>query len=95
MVFILGEERHLGIEHPVVQHRLDVKHLEVLVDDLADPVAGPIHRRAGVVKVGIAAEDGLRRVMRLERRVVAEPDADRLRAAIHRDQVNVDVDQQV
>ncbi len=67
----------------------------MLVDDAADAVERAGHGRSGIVEIGVGAQNGLRSVVRLEHRVVTEPDPHRLAAAIHRHEVDIDVDQQV
>ena len=94
-VFRLGEESHARIEHAVVDHRLDVKDVQFLVDDAAHAVAGIGQRRARVVEVGIRGANGCRGVVRLQGSVVAQSHADGFVAAVHRHEVDVDVDEQV
>ena len=49
----------------------------------------------GRIHVAVGIADRLRFVMRAQRFVVAQTDGDRFMSAIHRHEVDVDVDQQI
>ena len=91
----LGQERERPVVHVVVERRLDVEDRDRGLDDLALAVRRVVqlglrrvHERAAVLqRVDV--------VVRLDAVVRAEADRDRLVAAVHRDDVDVHVDQQV
>ena len=94
-VLPLHEEVELAVEHPVVDGGLDVEDVQVAVDDLADAIHRPVHLGALRVDVRVAVGDVPGRVVRLHALVVGEAGPDRLVAAVHGDEVQVHVDDQV
>ncbi|CAB4723496.1 unannotated protein [freshwater metagenome] len=82
-------------EDVVVEGGLDLEDLDVLLDHPPDPPRRVVHRRLLVVheRPGGHHRGGV--VVVAQRAVRRQPDADRLVAAVHRDEVDVHVDEQV
>jgi hypothetical protein len=67
----------------------------VLVDDASDAVDGAVQRRVLGLHVRLAAADRVRRVVRAQTQVVGEPGAHGLVSAVHGDEVDVAIDDEI
>ena len=82
-------------EAVVVDGRLDVEDADCVFNQLALADAGVVQRGVGRVHVRPRSQQGLDVVVRAYAAVAAKAGGHRLVAAIHRDQRQVDVDNQV
>ena len=95
LVFVFVQEAHRAEEHVVVERGFDVKNVQVFIDDAAHAFALAAERGPGGIHVAVGFNDGLRLMMRPEAGVIAESDGDGFVTAVHRHQVDVDVDDEV
>ena len=80
----LGQEGQRPVIHVVVERRLDVEDRDGGLDDLALAARAPVQLGLARVHERPGVPQGMHGVMGAERPVVAQPDRDRLVAAIHR-----------
>ena len=101
--FVTGFQSRFGLRHEVgesgeggvVEGRLDVEHLDVLVEQFAHAVYGGVHGRVGRVHQGAGVREHVGGVMVADRGVRGEARVDGLVPAVHGDEVDVHVHQQV
>ena len=91
----LGQEAQRAAEHVVVERRLDVEDRHGGLDDLALARGAAVQLALARVHEAARLLQRVRGVVGPEARVRAEADGNRLVPAVHRDQVDVHVDEQV
>ena len=92
----LGEELEGLRERVGVEGRLDLEHLDARVDEhLAHPPVALVQLAAVLVHEAVAGLHGRRVVVVAQRAVRGQAGGGRLPAAVHGDEVDVDVDEQV
>ena len=95
VILVLREELERAVEHAVVHRRLDGEHVELLVREPAHAHDARVERARGRVHVRVAIAHDARIVVRAQAAITAESDRHRLVTAVHRDEVQVDVDDEV
>jgi hypothetical protein len=93
LVFLQTTE-HAG-KRVGVQRGLDVKALDVLANELAHAFAGALQHRRRRVHVALAVHERVDVVVITNRAISRQSRIDRLVPAVHRDEVDVGIDQQM
>ena len=94
-VFVLVQEVEHPAVHPRIHRRLDLENVERLVNQLAHPVRRTMQRRARRVHVRVRIAQRPDVVVMPQALVRRESHRDRLVPAVHRHQVDVQIDEQV
>jgi hypothetical protein len=82
-------------KHLVVERGLDVKYLAVLIDEMSEADDFVIQLRRRRIHIRMRIADRLRFVMSAQRFIIAQTDCDRLVTAVHRDEIDVEIDEQI
>ena len=95
IVLVLHEKIHIAFVHAIIDGRLDMKDVDVLIDNLpqANTLIGEL--RAGRIHVTVRIQYRLRFVMRPQAFVIAQSHGNRFVPAIHRHKIDISVNDQI
>jgi len=95
MLFLFGEEAELVVEHAAVEGGLNVEDFEFFINPPAHAVEGIVQSGAGGLHIAFGGLEGMGVVVVAYALVTRQPRRHRLMSPIHRDEVNVDINDEV
>ena len=92
VILVFDQKIHVTLVHAIIDRGFDMKDVEMLVDDFAEPHTLMCQLRARRIHVTVRFPNCLWLVMRAQRFVIAQADGNRLVPAVHRHEIDVAID---